>query len=88
MSTGTIVFAIDTPHLPILLFETKQHFCSIPKEMYLHEQDLKFFDREMLREMISTINQQTSQQLLPFEDLLFNIAVRVQEERLSTTTTK
>jgi len=81
---GTILFAIGTPILPVLLFQTRTHFCDTPYSVNLSEFDLLFYDLEALRDIVQIICRQPPTALLPFEDLLFTTTQSVQEKRLES----
>jgi hypothetical protein len=82
MAPGSVVFATQSIKNPVFLFETKQHYCTPPTEILLHEEDVYFFDMDMYREIVGTLCAQPPKRLMAFEDVLFILARDIQEERI------
>jgi hypothetical protein len=82
---GPILFAIQTPTLPVLLFQTGQQYIvdsNLPPSLSLMEYDIRFFDREAVRDLVQVIADQPVEVLLPFHHIIFEIASRVEQHRL------
>lgn len=83
-TTGPILFAMQTPVIPTLLFKTNEHYIvnDRPLSLNLMECDLQFFDREATRELVTNLSKQPPSALVPFSLILFQIAHDTEQERL------
>ncbi len=87
---GPILFAMKTTTATVLLFQTLEHHIvsdTGPIDLHLLDWNVQFFDREALREIVNILCKQPPAQLLPFQDLIFQLAKSTEEERLRLSNT-
>jgi hypothetical protein len=82
---GPIVFAVlNAQQCPTLLFKTREYYIieDTPRFINLMEYDMEFYNKDGLRNMVTVLNRQQPGELQPFEEMLFQIAKKTEEERL------
>lgn len=86
VTTGPVIFALAPTNnkLPTLLFETIEKYAvePTPSLIGLTETDLKFFEKDALRDMFSIISRQDPQTLVPFNETILQICQKVEKHRL------
>ncbi len=77
-TTGPILFTKGT----FALFMTKECFYDYPEKLEINEMDSDFFDEQALRQCVNLLKKFPPNELVAFEDTLFEIIHSIQHNRI------